>query len=192
MISRITNLVREPSSRSKISQFIYVCLLTSSRLFLFAISRAMLVPFCLALDEICYKRKREREREREREKGKRRERKWKKERKRKIFFSKRQFTVKLLGEAWRILRGVQQVVGCNKLLPTTSGSFQASSYLYSLFVRLSSCFYIWRWIRDACILRFRIQHIPYPFRDTLIETRWEHMTSQSGDSLVEILFYNYW
>jgi len=94
---------------------------------------------------------REREREREREKGER-------ERKR-DFFPKRQFTVKLLGEAWRILRGVQQVVGCNKLLPATSGSFQASSYLHSLFVRLSPCFYTRRSIRDACILGFSTFHI---------------------------------
>lgn len=60
-----------------------------------------------------------------------------------IFFPNRQFTVKLLGEAWRILRGVQQVVGCNKLLPATSGfptraaraSFVPSSFSTSTFSR---------------------------------------------------------
>lgn len=76
------------------------------------------------------------------------------------FFPKRQFTVKLLGEAWRILRGVQQVVGCNKLLPTTSGSFHCL-VVPPLLVRLSTRIFC----ASGCA-RSRIQRT---FRDNLVE-----------------------
>ena len=78
------------------------------------------------------------------------------EREREIFsLPNRQFTVKLLGEAWRILRGVQQVVGCNKLLPATSGFATRAARVASsrVFLRLFSTWLSSLATRDSPIHR---------------------------------------
>lgn len=74
------------------------------------------------------------------------------------FFPKRQFTVKLLGEAWRILRGVQQVVGCNKLLPATRLALSMPCRISSVRMTLSLLLCA---SRDARVLGFNMFHMAY-------------------------------
>lgn len=124
-------------SRCKISQFI---ILLSFINFLLVLpvrdttsshSRSSLPASLLTSHPMRYVRER---------RGRKRERERKKTKKERDFFPKRQFTVKLLGEAWRILRGVQQVVGCNKLLPATRLALSMPRLVPPLFVWLSPCF----------------------------------------------------